>query len=243
MEHEFATIFLSVDRYTNKYPFISAYVYCAWNPIRLTDTSGDTIIISGTEEQKSVLNGLLETFRERCPSQYQLLDQSSNVYNVQFSPDMDYGSGGSFIYVSGCLFDVNIKEDRTGTSNDCYTDIEVLAHELKHAEQYEKRQLGFKIIHSTGMIIPYAYDQQDEIDAALQAELFSPNSSLSYGNIKNIEQNTRSNYCFLPPNQIDVFQKNHMEVTNGGKINNNMTIDERNDTFRSVTIIYNKINK
>lgn len=40
---EVLTSFLSVDRYADKYPSISPYAYCAWNPIRLTDPSGDTL--------------------------------------------------------------------------------------------------------------------------------------------------------------------------------------------------------
>ena len=43
LDHTLLTSFLSVDRYASKYPFISPYAYCAWNPIRLTDPTGDTI--------------------------------------------------------------------------------------------------------------------------------------------------------------------------------------------------------
>ena len=43
IDYEILTSFLSVDRYTDKYPFISPYAYCVWNPIKLTDPSGDTI--------------------------------------------------------------------------------------------------------------------------------------------------------------------------------------------------------
>lgn len=43
LDHDILTSFLSVDRYADKYPFISPYAYCAWNPIRLIDPSGDTI--------------------------------------------------------------------------------------------------------------------------------------------------------------------------------------------------------
>ena len=54
MDHELMTSFLSVDRYADKYPFISPYAYCAWNPIRLIDPSGDSIILRGdTEKAKS----------------------------------------------------------------------------------------------------------------------------------------------------------------------------------------------
>ena len=43
MDFDLLTSFLSVDRYASKYPSISPYAYCAWNPIRLTDLTGDTI--------------------------------------------------------------------------------------------------------------------------------------------------------------------------------------------------------
>ena len=51
MDHELMTSFLSVDRYASKYPSISPYAYCAWNPVRLTDPSGDTIVISNNSER------------------------------------------------------------------------------------------------------------------------------------------------------------------------------------------------
>ena len=47
MDHELLTSFMSVDRYADKYPSISPYAYCAWNPIKLIDPSGDTIIVTG----------------------------------------------------------------------------------------------------------------------------------------------------------------------------------------------------
>ena len=47
MDHELLTSFISVDRYAVKYPSISPYAYCAWNPIRLIDPTGDTIVVNG----------------------------------------------------------------------------------------------------------------------------------------------------------------------------------------------------
>ena len=52
MDHELMTMWLSVDPMADKYPSISPYAYCAWNPIRLTDPSGDSIRLNGTEEQR-----------------------------------------------------------------------------------------------------------------------------------------------------------------------------------------------
>lgn len=43
MDHELMTGWLSVDPLADKYPSISPYAYCTWNPVRLTDPSGDSI--------------------------------------------------------------------------------------------------------------------------------------------------------------------------------------------------------
>lgn len=40
MDHELMTMWLSVDPMADKYPGISPYAYCAWNPVRLVDPDG-----------------------------------------------------------------------------------------------------------------------------------------------------------------------------------------------------------
>lgn len=40
MDHELMTGWLSVDPMSDKYPSISPYAYCAWNPVRLVDPDG-----------------------------------------------------------------------------------------------------------------------------------------------------------------------------------------------------------
>ena len=45
LEHELMTTWLSVDPMADKYPSISPYAYCAWNPVKLVDPIGmDTIV-------------------------------------------------------------------------------------------------------------------------------------------------------------------------------------------------------
>ena len=43
MDHELMTSWLSVDPLSDKYPSISPYAYCAWNPIKLVDPDGKEI--------------------------------------------------------------------------------------------------------------------------------------------------------------------------------------------------------
>ena len=41
MDHEQMTMWLSVDPMSDKYPGISPYAYCAWNPVKLVDPDGE----------------------------------------------------------------------------------------------------------------------------------------------------------------------------------------------------------
>ena len=43
MDHELMTMWLSVDPMCDKYPSISPYAYCAWNPVKLVDPDGRKI--------------------------------------------------------------------------------------------------------------------------------------------------------------------------------------------------------
>ena len=40
MDHELMTMWLGVDPMADKYPSISPYAYCAWNPVKLVDPDG-----------------------------------------------------------------------------------------------------------------------------------------------------------------------------------------------------------
>ncbi len=46
MDHELMTMWLSVDPMSDKYPSMSPYSYCAWNPMKLVDPDGREIVIS-----------------------------------------------------------------------------------------------------------------------------------------------------------------------------------------------------
>ena len=70
MDHELLTSFISVDRYASKYPFISPYAYCAWNPIKLIDPTGDTLDIrGGAQAQEDILLIVDPQYRDRISFQ------------------------------------------------------------------------------------------------------------------------------------------------------------------------------
>ena len=52
MDYELMTMWLSVDPMADKYPSISPYAYCAWNPVKLVDPDGCMIDDYFTKEGK-----------------------------------------------------------------------------------------------------------------------------------------------------------------------------------------------
>ncbi len=58
MDHELMTMWLSVDPLADKYPNISPYAYCAWNPVKLVDPDGrDTSYYNLDGKQQFVKKG------------------------------------------------------------------------------------------------------------------------------------------------------------------------------------------
>ena len=70
MDHELMTMWLSVDPMADKYPSISPYAYCAWNPIRITDPNGDSLRLDGTAEQKQMVLDYLHRSFENLTFKY-----------------------------------------------------------------------------------------------------------------------------------------------------------------------------
>ena len=64
LDHELMTMWLSVDPMADKYPSISPYAYCAWNPMKLVDPEGkdwydlynDGTLIRNEEKSKEYKN-------------------------------------------------------------------------------------------------------------------------------------------------------------------------------------------
>ena len=54
MDHELMTMWLSVDPMADKYPGISPYAYCAWNPVKLVDPDGRDWVVIFNHENKTV---------------------------------------------------------------------------------------------------------------------------------------------------------------------------------------------
>ena len=52
-DSDLSGLFLSVDPMADKYPSISPYAYCAWNPLKLVDPDGRDVYVHGDEKTKT----------------------------------------------------------------------------------------------------------------------------------------------------------------------------------------------
>ena len=53
MDHDLMTLWISVDPMADKYPSISPYAYCAWNPVKLVDPKGREVYINGSQADRA----------------------------------------------------------------------------------------------------------------------------------------------------------------------------------------------
>ena len=76
MDHELMTMWLSVDPLSDKYPNISPYAYCAWNPVKLVDPdgrdvwelteNGELVWMSSSKEETIQMGSHSITNKDKC---------------------------------------------------------------------------------------------------------------------------------------------------------------------------------
>ena len=92
-DSDLMTGWLSVDPMADKYPGLSPYAYCAWNPVKLVDPDGREWDLSNlTEIQKENFNKSADFLSQRSPlfkEIYNQLTASSTVYSVSIGQTQD----------------------------------------------------------------------------------------------------------------------------------------------------------
>ncbi|MCQ2225871.1 MAG: RHS repeat-associated core domain-containing protein [Paludibacteraceae bacterium] len=115
MDHELTTMWLSVDPMSDKYPSLSPYNYCAWNPVKLVDPDGrkikgvsyDSQTGSYSFSQNAIRNGADRFVNELSKTHkgqeiLHGLIQSSQRYKVRlFAEPLFEERGGSYLQLSG----------------------------------------------------------------------------------------------------------------------------------------------
>ena len=150
MDHELMTMWLSVDPMSDKYPSISPYAYCAWNPVKLVDPDGKEFTVwiedgegntyeykpnmaptgdAAAQQQIQTLNKMYSTSLGQ--EVLDVLIESGNDYYITNESTRTPGTSGTVEYGNGAKCKMGGNNTLLGIS-----------HELFHAFQYENCQGG-----------------------------------------------------------------------------------------------------
>ena len=83
MDHELMTMWLSVDPLSDKYPSISPYAYCAWNPIKLVDPDGNDFLEFDDEWKYNTTTGMLSWESDKGGKDHQTVNFVEGVGNQE----------------------------------------------------------------------------------------------------------------------------------------------------------------
>lgn len=165
MDHELMTMWLGVDPMADKYPGISPYAYCAWNPVKLVDPDGKEVVIATKAGNYYWYKGAVyadkwHTRKIHDSSQY-VYDNNRVLYNVCYNLAKIYTTKeGKTVLNALCdsKETYNITNDKSRTGNPAYSagdntirlngrhpSLSVLSHEIFHAFQDENHRVPHTI--------------------------------------------------------------------------------------------------
>ncbi|MBP5328124.1 MAG: RHS repeat-associated core domain-containing protein [Bacteroidales bacterium] len=110
-DSDLSGLFLSVDPMSDKYPSISPYAYCAWNPVKLVDPDGrDTLNYADSKflrTQPDISNVLIINAHGRsCPPVIQ-----NNNYN--YDDDLPLMSRQYASTIADCIWSTNVYQENS----------------------------------------------------------------------------------------------------------------------------------
>ena len=92
MDHELTAMWLSVDPMADKYPSISPYAYCAWNPVKLVDPDGNDWVVVFNHKEKTVTieakYGTPKEARESAENAIAVWNNLSGKYRLKLGKEM-----------------------------------------------------------------------------------------------------------------------------------------------------------
>ena len=165
MDHELMTMWLSVDPLADKYPSISPYAYCAWNPIKLVDPDGRDV--------------------------WELNKSGELIWKEASETDIIKASDGSFVEVAeGVLFrSQDGKHGRNYTKTDNHYGISFNTNENNAFEVFEfladHSEVEFSLFevrekdNSSSFMLTTSFQETGDSWGSQQAQVYLNNGQLS----------------------------------------------------------------
>ena len=128
MDHELTAMWLSVDPMADKYPSISPYAYCAWNPVKLVDPDGNEAIDNDDwyKDEKGRLKWDPSVTKETTlKNGEEYLGETVLLTNNKGKTI--YGDAQGSLHTSVSLAEVNITTDASTTETDANVAVPVTA--------------------------------------------------------------------------------------------------------------------
>jgi len=203
-DSDLSGLFTSVDPMADKYPSISPYAYCAWNPVKLIDPDGKTIWLLDEDGSK------VQYTPNMKPRGGDAVQQQINSLNGIYSTDIGMellevliDSGKDYL-ISNEPSSLANSASTTGTTNGSiskmggYNDIYNLSHELFHAFRFENGQGGATIYNE---VEAYIFSQ-------CLSDTYTANTGISVG--------SKSAHLSRHPNTTDgeLFEQSMYNIVN-----------------------------
>ena len=140
------SIWNSVDPMADKYPSLSPYNYCAWNPMKLVDPMGDTCKFASQEDEeyvKQLLDKNSSVYSPAFAEKYEELDAASHNYYFE-SWDYDETRSGSGLFSPNTDYNtstINFTKGENSETTNPYIGASIfrnLFEETYHAWDFEK---------------------------------------------------------------------------------------------------------
>lgn len=116
------SLWLSVDPMADKYPSLSPYNYCAWNPMKLVDPDGNAIKSSNKYSRKMINIYLKEQFGKKNPFSFK--GDYLTINERKYSKYFNAASEDRKILLSGLKETIELKEEAlitVQTNNSSFT--------------------------------------------------------------------------------------------------------------------------
>lgn len=146
-------IWLSPDPLANKYPNISPYAYCSWNPLKYVDPNGKEICMVGEDGVSTTyLKDMHYTGNDAFTKES--IDKLNVINNITagtgfmetlIESPLDFSISMADSKVDGTLSTTSISDTEKQISAGRNASIENLGHELFHTYQYANGQGGMSI--------------------------------------------------------------------------------------------------